>query len=388
MKTDLKLKTKTAFSSFFQTEADVFVFAPGRINIIGEHLDYNHGFVLPAAIDRYFCFAARKNNTQNIRIFAVDLGQDETIDSSEKVSKTNRMWTNYLRGVLFQIQEKGFDVAGFDVAFSSTVPIGGGMSSSAAMECGFAFLCRHLFQLPISDLDIALMGQKAEHDFVGVRCGIMDQYASVFGKADHALLLDCDALSHTYVNATLTEHIWVLIDSRVKHTHLSSGYNTRREEMNEGWQIIKQKFPNLTSFRDLSITDFQTVVEDMSPKVAQRCLFVIQEIERVSKAVVALQAHDLTTVGTLLTATHKGLSEQYEVSCEELDFLVAAASQHPEVLGTRMMGGGFGGCTLNLIEKSAAQRVVAEITNRFEKQYGHQAEVYWVNISDGIHVDN
>lgn len=388
MKTDLKLKTKTAFSSYFQTEADVFVFAPGRINIIGEHLDYNHGFVLPAAIDRYFCFAARRNNTANIRIFAVDLEQNETIDISEKVFKAKRLWTNYLRGVLFQIQEKGFDVAGFDVAFSSTVPIGGGMSSSAAMECGFAFLCRHLFQLPISDLEIALMGQKAEHDFVGVRCGIMDQYASVFGKADHALLLDCDALAHTYVNATLTDHIWVLIDSRVKHTHLSSGYNTRREEMNEGWQIIKQKFPNLTSFRDLSKTDFQTVVEDMSPKVAQRCLFVIQEIERVSKAVDALQKHDLVTLGALLTATHKGLSEQYEVSCEELDFLVSQALKHPEVLGTRMMGGGFGGCTLNLIEKSAAQSVVAEITNSFEKQYGHKAEVYWVNISDGIHVEN
>jgi galactokinase len=318
------------------------VLAPGRINIIGEHIDYNDGFVLPAAIDKIICLAFGKNDSNHAQISAIDLNDTFQIDLNQPFVRNNVIWTNYLLGVLNQLKINDFTAKGFNCVLSSNIPMGAGLSSSAALECGFIFGISRLFDFPIPAVEMAIMGQKAEH-WAGMNCGIMDQFASVLGQESKAIKIDCSTLEYRYYDADFNEYALVLFDSNVKHSHLSSGYNTRREECEEGLKILQHHFPNITNFRDCTENHILELKYKMPENVFKRCHFVVKEINRVLLACDALENQDLQKVGQLMFEAHQGLSEEYEVSCDEIDFLVNAVKQLPAVIGARIMGGGFGG---------------------------------------------
>jgi galactokinase len=359
------------------------VLAPGRINIIGEHIDYNDGFVLPAAIDKIICLAFGKNDSNHAQISAIDLNDTFQIDLNQPFVRNNVIWTNYLLGVLNQLKIKGFTVKGFNCVLSSNIPMGAGLSSSAALECGFLFGINQLFCFQIPPVEMAVMGQKAEH-WAGMNCGIMDQFASVLGQENKAIKIDCKTLEYEYYDADFKEYALVLFDSNVKHSHLSSGYNTRRKECEEGLKILKNHFPEISSFRDCTENHILEVKSKMPENVFKRCHFVVKEINRVLLACDALENQDLQKVGQLMFEAHQGLSEEYEVSCAEIDFLVNAVKQTPAVIGARIMGGGFGGCTINLIEKAQAENVKSMLTAKYFDTFGIELKIYDVNIGKGV----
>lgn len=378
-------KVVSAFYQTFQSEPSYTILSPGRINIIGEHVDYNDGFVLPAAIDKYVCLAIAKSGTSQCTFVALDLDKSYTFDLNTDLVPVEEMWVNYILGVIAPLKKQ---LKGFNITFSSTIPMGSGLSSSAAVECGAAFALNTLFNLGLSKEQLAKLGQQAEHTFVGVKCGIMDQFASVFGKANQVIKLDCNTLDYAYYSANLGDYCLVLLDSKVKHTHLTSGYNTRRDEVETGLRIIKHAFPEVNTYRDCTLEQVETVKESLGETRYKRCSYVVKEIKRVGEAVQALASNDFETLGKLMNATHEGLSADYEVSCDELDFLVAQAQHIPDVLGVRMMGGGFGGCTINLMKQSALLKLKDEIQLAYKKRFGIDLEVYEVAISEGIHLYN
>jgi len=378
-------KVVSAFYQTFQSEPSYTILSPGRINIIGEHVDYNDGFVLPAAIDKYVCFAIAESGTSQCTFVALDLDKSFTFDLNTDLVPVEEMWVNYILGVIAPLKKQ---LKGFNITFSSTIPMGSGLSSSAAVECGAAFALNTLFDLGLSKEQLAKLGQQAEHTFVGVKCGIMDQFASVFGKANQVIKLDCNTLAYEYYPANLGDYCLVLLDSKVKHTHLTSGYNTRRYEVETGLQIIKNAFPEVNSYRDCTMELLEAVKDGLGLTLYKRCSFVVQEINRVGEAVEALRNNDFETLGKLMNSTHEGLSADYEVSCDELDFLVAQAQNLPGVLGSRMMGGGFGGCSINLFKKSALLKLEDEIQMAYKKRFGIDLEVYQVAISEGTHLYN
>jgi galactokinase len=380
---ELTEKVVSAFHQTFKSEPSFTILSPGRINIIGEHVDYNDGFVLPAAIDKYVCFAIAESGTSQCTLVALDLNKKYTFDLNTDLAPVEEMWVNYILGVVAPLKNQ---LKGFNITFSSTIPMGSGLSSSAAVECGAAFALNTLFDLGLSKEQVAKLGQQAEHSFVGVKCGIMDQFASVFGKANQVIKLDCKTLAYEYYSADLGDYCLVLLDSKVKHTHLTSGYNTRREEVEAGLQIIKNAFPEVNTYRDCTLKQVEEVKDGLDEIRYKRCSYVVKEINRVSEAVKALISNDFETLGKLMNATHEGLSEDYEVSCEELDFLVAQAQNMPGVLGARMMGGGFGGCTLNLVKKSALLKLEDEIQLAYKERFGIDLEVYKIAISEGTHL--
>ncbi len=383
MKDKLVSETTDFFKGCFETAPSHIFLSPGRINIIGEHVDYNDGFVLPAAIDKYVCFAISKNENSNCSIAAKDLNDNYNFNLNDDLQPINKMWANYLLGVLQQMKEQGFALTGFNLVFSSTIPMGAGLSSSAALECGFAFALNHIFDLGLSKKEIALIGQKSEHTFVGVKCGIMDQFASVFGAKDKAIKLDCNTLEYEYHNANFQNHSLLLLDSHVKHTHLTSGYNTRRQEVEKGLAILKEQYPEITSFRDCNEEHIINIKEKLGETIFKRCLFVVKEIQRVQDAVKALESSDYEGLGSLMYQTHDGLSENYEVSCAELDFLVDAVRDDKRVLGARMMGGGFGGCSINLVEKGCEDEIIVSVSKAYNDKFGIQLSAYKIAISDG-----
>jgi len=383
---ELTEKVISTFRVHFKHEPSYTILSPGRINIIGEHVDYNDGFVLPAAIDKYVCFAIAESETSQSTFLALDLDKSYTFDLNTELVPVEEMWVNYILGVVKPLKQQFNGLKGFNLVFSSTIPMGSGLSSSAAVECGAAFALNTLFDLGLNKEQLAKLGQQAEHTFVGVKCGIMDQFASVFGKANQVIKLDCKTLTYEYYPADLGEYCLVLLDSKVKHTHLISGYNTRRVEVETGLQIIKHIFPEVNTYRDCTLEQVETAKDRLGETLYKRSSFVVKEIQRVGKAVKALAKNDFVTLGQLMDETHKGLSLDYEVSCDELDYLVAQAQNMPDVLGARMMGGGFGGCTLNLIKKSALLKLVDEIQLAYKERFGIDLEVYKVAISDGTHL--
>ena len=375
-------KTTATFREKFNAEPQIIILSPGRINIIGEHIDYNDGFVLPAAIDKIICFAFQKNNKTIVNITALDLKDSFEIDVNSMLSLTKKTWANYLLGVLNQLKINNFEFAGFDCVFSSNIPVGSGLSSSAALECGFLFGLNEMFNLAIKPIDIALMGQKAEH-WVGINCGIMDQFSSVMGQENKVLKIDCRSLAFEYHNADFSDYSLVLLDSNVKHSLFSSAYNTRREECDEGLAIIKNSFPEIESFRDCKEHHVLELQSEMSPYVFQRCHFVVKEILRVTKACDALDAGNIEELGRLMFETHDGLSSEYEVSCEELDFLVALAKDEKCIVGSRLMGGGFGGCTINLIQEGNEDEIKQKFSKLYYDKFGIELKNYHVKISNG-----
>ncbi|WP_223598804.1 galactokinase [Chryseobacterium sp. GVT01B] len=373
------------FKTEFKSEPEHIFLSPGRINIIGEHVDYSDGFVLPAAIDKYICFAVRKLPQTNFcTIIAKDLGEKYTFDVSMEIKPVQQMWMNYILGVFSQLQKPENQFCGMEVVFSSTIPMGAGLSSSAALECGFAYILNELFDLRISKKEIAVIGQKSEHSFAGVQCGIMDQFASVFGKEDKVIMLDCNSLEHQYFDADLKGYSLLLFDSCVKHAHLTSGYNERRKDVEHGKKVLRKNFPEIKKFRDVTLEMLDHVKEEMGSISYKRCLYLIKEIQRVEMAARAISEGNIEYLGTLLTETHAGLSTEFEVSCHELDFLVENAVQQEGVLGARIMGGGFGGCSINLIHETKAEEVIRTISEKYLENFNIQLKVYDVKISDGI----
>ena len=383
MKKKLIKNTSEHFEKSFQNKPEYIFLSPGRINIIGEHVDYNDGFVLPAAINKYVCIAISANKNSECKIIAKDLNETFEFNLQDNLVPKQTMWINYILGVLQQLKERKQFSNGFNAVFSSTIPIGSGLSSSAAVECGFAFALNKMFNLDFSKKEIALIGQKSEHTFVGVNCGIMDQFASVFGKKNYVIKLDCNTLEYEYRKADFKKYSLLLLDSNVKHTHLTSGYNDRRNEVEQGLAVIINHFPEVKTFRNCTVENVNSIKNELGETIFKRCHFVVKEIQRVQDAVVALSNSDFIKLGNLMTETHHGLSKEYEVSCDEIDFLVNAVANETSVLGARMMGGGFGGCSINLVEKGSEKDLISKISAQYRSKFRIELKSYKVKISKG-----
>ena len=364
----------------------ISVSSPGRINLIGEHTDYNNGFVLPAAIGQAATINIEIRDDQIVQLIALDLQEECFIDLAKMV-KQEKQWANYLIGVIAQFQKQFIFSKGFTIRLQSKVPIGAGLSSSAAIECALAFALNEFFSLGLDKMQLALLAQKAEHEFAGVQCGIMDQFASLFGKKNEVVLLDCQNLSYQYFPLQLGDYEIVLLDTQVKHALASSEYNTRRAECEKAVSMIQKKYPQVNSLRDASMELLSEMVDAHAfPKVYNRAAYVIQEIERTLAATQDLQVGNLTGFGQKMFATHQGLSELYEVSCPELDLLVSLVQANPNVVGARMMGGGFGGCTINLIHKTATNSLLESISENYFKCTAKQLQYYIVSVEQGTHL--
>jgi len=358
-------------------------FSPGRINIIGEHVDYNDGFVMPAAIDRGIYFAISVNDSRQANVIAPDLGQEYSFDVDD--IQKNKGWRNYILGVLDQFQKEHLTLPGFNCVLGGDLPSGAGMSSSAAVECGLAWSLNEAMGWKIGRMKIAKLCQKAEHTFPGVMCGIMDQFANMMGKTGHAILLDCRNLEYHYLPLPLEDYTIFMLNTRVHHSLASSEYNLRREQCEEGVHIIQQHMPAVQALRDIREKELYDFIDLMPSEIFQKCLFVVQEISRTRQAAKLLEQGRLEDLGKLMFNTHEGLSKLYQVSCDELDFLVEEAAKEPAIMGARMVGGGFGGCTINIIRRDAADEFLARTTERYKKKFNIRAEAYEVRLWEGTH---
>jgi galactokinase len=377
----LKEKVLQDFQKNFNDRPTVFR-SPGRVNIIGEHTDYNNGFVLPAAIDKAIYVAVSPRNDETIKLYSGEF--DKSFETSlSKLTPTKEGWPNYILGVADQLLKRGFAIKGFNLAIDGDVPIGSGLSSSAAVECAAAFALNEIFRLNISKKDLAFIGQKAEHTFAGVMCGIMDQFASVFGKKDHVIKLDCQNLDYEYVPLKLEGHKILLMNTNVKHSLASSEYNTRRAQCEQGVAWVKERHPEVNSLRDVSMEMLHKYVEPKDSLIYQRCKYVVEEKERLLMGCEDLKKGDLQSLGKKMFQTHDGLSKQYEVSCKELDFLVDAVRNNPDVVGARMMGGGFGGCTINIVREEAIDALVKTIGESYQKNMDKELTAYIAQVEDG-----
>ena len=414
------LAIRTQFSNHFNYNAAIVVKSPGRINLIGEHIDYNHGFVLPAAIDKFIEVAIGKRSDGAIHMVALDLGET-IILPFHNLQPHATQWVNYIIGVVDQVfaiynannnlngtennlvPKRDDLAAGFDICIQGNIPLGAGLSSSAALECAVLFALNELYQLSLSKMQMALMAQTAEHKFAGVKCGLMDMFASLHGQKNKAILLDCDSLAFTYYPIALNDYSIVLFDTQIKHALATSEYNTRRLECEQGLKKIQEKYPTVKTFRDISIEQVEACLasnantknemntdkvqekttREKSAKVYQRCKYVVEEIQRVQLAVQDLAKGDMQAFGKKMFETHEGLSKLYEVSCSELDFLVEAVSNNENVLGARMMGGGFGGCTINIIKKIAVEEITKELSAKYTQVMHKELAMYITSIEDG-----
>jgi galactokinase len=360
--------------------------SPGRINLIGEHTDYNDGFVLPAAIDKYIYFAVAPNKTNSYNLYSYNYDEEFSI-ATGKPKKSNIQWLNYLLGVIAQFHDKGFELAGFDCVFGGNLPSGAGISSSAAIECGLAYTLNKLFKTGFSSLEIVLISQKAEHEYAGVKCGIMDQFAVVHAKEKTAIKLDCRSLSFEYVPFDTQDYCFVLVNTGVKHSLASSEYNKRRQECERGVEILKKIKPDILALRDAYPETLKKYQDQFDETIFKRCSFVVEENARVVESEKYLKEGNFQKFGKLMYLSHQGLKNDYEVSCRELDTLVDLASGFDGVLGARMMGAGFGGCTLNLIEKDSVSAFKKLISCNYKTPDGKIAEIIEANISEGTKIE-
>jgi galactokinase len=369
----------------FGTEPTL-ICSPGRVNLIGEHTDYNEGFVLPAAIDKAIYFAVGSRPDSELHFIAADL--NETFSGSADAIQKTDSWADYLLGMVDQFRQAGLNVGGLNVVFGGTIPIGGGMSSSAAIENGVAVALDHLYNGGQTDrIQMVRLGQQVENQFVGLQSGIMDQFASMMGRANHVIKLDCRSLEYAYAPLNMDGVRIVLCDSRVKHALASSEYNTRRAECEAGVKMIQALYgEDIRSLRDVTMPMLDKHLRQQEPLLYQRCAYVVQENERVLEAVGHLDAGHLEAFGQLLYGSHEGLSRMYEVSCPELDTLVDIARTVPGVLGARMMGGGFGGCTINLVRAEALDQFSEQIHEQFRAKTGTDTILYVCQIQNGTAV--
>lgn len=372
-----------AFRRHTGSDPAILVRAPGRINLIGEHTDYNEGFVLPAAIDKAVWFAVSARNDDLLHFQSINF-QDVYSGEIKHFNITEKRWPNYLLGTISELRKDGFLPHGINVVFGGDIPTGAGLSSSAAVESGMLFALNDLFGFGISRPDLARLAQRAENNFVGMNCGIMDMFASLMGRADHALKLDCRSLEFEYFPVNLPDHTFVLCDSGVKHQLVDSEYNTRRRECEAGVAVLKTVFPDIQSLRDVELEMILSEKKRLTEVVYKRCLFVVEENKRVLSACNALKNNDLKRFGELLYQSHQGLQHGYEVTCPETDFLVEHALSDPDVPGARQMGGGFGGCTLNLVRREAVAGFQEKMRVLYKEKLKRSLVCYSVEITDGI----
>lgn len=391
------LAIRSQFLNHFNQSPAIVVKSPGRINLIGEHIDYNHGFVLPASIDKFIEVAIGKRTDGLIQMVALDLEQTIIVPTHNLTPHTTQ-WVNYIIGVVDQVLNTENNVAsiekdlttGFNICIQGNIPLGAGLSSSAALESAVIFALNELYNLSLTKMQMALMAQKAEHKFAGVHCGLMDMFASLHGQKNKAILLDCHSLAYTYYPIELENYSIVLFDTQIKHELASSEYNTRRLECESGLAKIQEKYPSVKTFRDISLEQVEASLasNDLSgSKVYQRCKYVVEEIQRVELAVQDLIKGDIQAFGKKMFETHEGLSKLYEVSCPELDFLVEAVSNNENVLGARMMGGGFGGCTINIIKTSSIEEITKKITSSYAQLMHKTLAIYITSIEEGTHIE-
>lgn len=373
---ELKEKVVTAFASHFGGEGTLYASA-GRINLIGEHTDYNGGFVFPGAIDKVILADIRPNGTDTVNVYSIDIDEEAHFGLKEEDAPTQQ-WARYIFGVCREVIKRGGVVNGFDATFAGNVPLGAGLSSSAALESCFAFALNDLFNgNTIDKFELAKIGQSTEHNYCGVNCGIMDQFASVFGKKDNLMRLDCRSLEFEYFPFKIDGYRLVLVDSVVKHELVDSPYNKRRQSC----ENVARRL-GIETLRDADMDMLNSIKADISAEDYMRAKFVIEEKERVLEVCDALNRGDVETVGKLMYETHRGLSKDYEVSCEELDYLNDIAKECG-VTGSRIMGGGFGGCTINLVPNALYHKFIDTAKEKFNAKYGHEPKIYDVVISDG-----
>ena len=371
----MKQKVAAKFAEIFGEGAQMFA-SPGRINLIGEHTDYNGGFVFPGAVDKGIVAAIRPNGSDKINAFSIDMNESAEFGIVEEAAPSQG-WARYIFGVVREMAKRGVAVGGFDTVFAGDVPLGAGMSSSAALESTYAFAINELWNGGIDKFELARVGQATEHNYCGVKCGIMDQFASVFGKAGHLMRLDCRSMEFEYFPFNPQGYKLVLLNSRVKHELVGSPYNDRRASCERVAKVLGQEF-----LRGATMEQLDAIKDKITDEDYRRARYVIGEERRVLDVCEALEKGDYETVGKRMYETHWGMSKDYEVSCEELDFL-AEVAEKCGVTGSRIMGGGFGGCTINLVKEELYDGFIAEAKKAFNEKYGHEPEVYDVVISDG-----
>jgi galactokinase len=380
------------FKNHFGEAPKIVVRAPGRINLIGEHTDYNGGYVLPAAIDKAIYFAVSPREDDECRFVSHDLGEHFNV-SLKNLKETDRhIWANYLMGVLDEIQKQlsatshsHLGIKGINLAFGGDIPSGGGVSSSAAIENGVGFAVNELFKLGFSRIDLLRISQKAENNFVGMKCGIMDMFASMMGKKNAVIRLDCNSLDFEYFPFNAPDYRLILCNTTVKHALVDSEYNTRRKECEEGVSVLQKFDPSVKLLRDVKIGFLKKHKKELRPVVFKRCKYVVEEIARVEKACKALKKNDFQTFGKLMFQTHEGLQNEYEVSCKELDFLVEKTrNTEGGVLGARMMGGGFGGCTINLVKADFVEDFIKKMKEAYKKAFNIELPCYVTTPQNGV----
>jgi galactokinase len=370
------------FLELFDTQP-ILVRSPGRINLIGEHTDYNDGFVMPAAIDREIVVGIDFAIDDHSTLYSVKHNEFFSFHTSDPARVSSPLWANYLLGVVRKVIDRGLSVKSFNCVIDGDVPTGAGLSSSAALECSFAFALDHLHKFNIPKQELILIAQWSEHNYAGVKCGIMDQFASMMGLENKAFVLDCRSLEYRYFPLELKNSAIVLCDSMVKHSLASTEYNTRRIECEQGVQILQRHYPEVRSLRDVTRQMIETYRAKFSEKVFNRCIFVVEENQRVLDASKDLEKGDLKSFGKKMYETHHGLSLLYEVSCDELDFLVSESKKISGVLGARMMGGGFGGCTINIVENNQVDNFIQTMTDSYKQKFDVKMNTYVVSIKDG-----
>jgi galactokinase len=380
----LKNKVEETFISQYG-ERPLLIESPGRVNLMGDHTDYNDGFVLPAAIQKVIILGIAPNKLGKIRAFSIDMNESVVLDVND-LQKSAKHWANYLKGVVSELQKEGFKPKGFDVVFGGDIPIGAGLSSSAALEGALLVGLDHLFKLKVGRKQMARIGQLTEHNHVGVNCGIMDQFINLHGEPNSALKLDCRSLEYKLYPVEREDIKIVLCNSKVSHNLASSEYNVRRTQCEKGVKILQKYNPDIKNLRDVTFKMLDDHKEELGALVYRRCRFVLEENERVHDACTHLEQNDLKAFGERMFESHEGLSNDYEVSCEELDVLVELAKKQPGVFGSRMMGGGFGGCTINLIQEDQVEAFINTIFEGYKTQTGLEAEIYITQINGGTKV--
>jgi galactokinase len=378
------------FEEIFGCQPATVVRAPGRVNLVGEHTDYNDGYVLPVAIDRSILMAAAPRPDRQVVLHALDFEQRTEFSLDDIQHDAQHPWSDYQRGVAFFLQERGFELPGVNAAISGDIPIGSGLSSSAAVEVAAAYAWQVLSGFPLSRVELALLCQQAENEFVGMKCGIMDQFISALGQRDHALLIDCRTLEHEAVKlgsgegSPRSSATIVVCDTMKRRGLVDSEYNARRRECEEGVRRLQRHLPGIKALRDVSPAQFEQYQEDLPEVVRRRCRHVVYENARVLQSIEALREGDLTTFGCLMNASHVSLRDDYQVSCRELNVMVEAARQVEGVYGSRLTGAGFGGCTVSLVAGEAVERFRAHVAAEYQAATGVEPQIYVCAVEDGV----
>jgi len=373
----------TAFHEAFGREPAFFVQAPGRVNLLGEHTDYNDGFVLPIAIGRAVRMAVAPSGSPQVRLVSLDLNQRSAFSLAQPMARDPAApWSDYVRGVAVMLLAAGETLVGFDAVLSGDVPIGAGLSSSAALEVAAARACQAVSRLPLSDVELALVCQRAENEFVGMNCGIMDQFVSLLGRRDSALLIDCRSLEYRLVPLPGDVRV-VVLDTGVRRALVTSAYNERRAQCEAGVRLLQRHLPHVQALRDVTPPDLERYAAELPPIVLCRCRHVVLENQRVLDGVAALERGDVAAFGAAMNASHASLRDDYQVSCPELDVLAEAAWEQPGCLGARMTGAGFGGCTVNLVDADAVDAFVPGVQAAYQTRAGRVPTALVCQAGDG-----